>query len=61
MNEKDNQQKTDPLSALLHRIAGGNANGFKPVQDDPESPTSGNSTGTNTLQPRQDIEDGDQD
>lgn len=59
--EKDNQQKTDPLSALLHRIAGGNANGFKPVQDDPESPTSGNSTGTNTLQPRQDIEDGDQD
>lgn len=34
--EKDNQQKTDPLAALLHSIASGNGNGFVPVADDPE-------------------------
>ncbi|WPG35315.1 terminase small subunit [Variovorax sp. EBFNA2] len=34
--EKDNQQKTDPLASLLHAIAKGNGNGFKPVADDPE-------------------------
>ena len=34
--EKDNQQKTDPLAALLSRISTGNGNGFAPVQDDPE-------------------------
>lgn len=34
--EKDNQQKADPLSSLLTRIASGNSNGFAPVQDDPE-------------------------
>lgn len=51
--EKDNQQKTDPLAALLNRIANGNGNGFKPVADDPEQLTA---TGTNTLQPRQDPE-----
>ena len=59
--EKDNQQKTDPLAALLTRIASGNANGFTPVQDDPEAPAAGPSTGTNSIGPRQDIDDGDQD
>lgn len=39
--EKDNQQKTDPLASLLHRIAAGNGNGFKPVGDDPERPAYG--------------------
>ncbi len=34
--EKDNQQKGDPLTSLLHAIANGNGNGFKPVADDPE-------------------------
>ena len=34
--EKDNQQKADPLAALLARVASGNSNGFWPVQDDPE-------------------------
>lgn len=37
--EKDNRQKTDPLAALLNRIASGNGNGFKPVAVDPEAPT----------------------
>ena len=61
--QKDNEQKTDPLAALLHRISGGNSNGFAPVQDDPEAPTGSASTptGTNTLTPRQDVEDGDED
>lgn len=36
--EKDNEQKTDPLTALLNRIAQGNGNGFRPVQNDPEAP-----------------------
>lgn len=39
--EKDNQQKADPLAALLARIAGGNGNGFTPVADDPERPAPG--------------------
>lgn len=52
--EKDNQQKTDPLASLLHRLANGNGNGFKPVEDDPEKPPA---TGTNSLGPRD--EDGD--
>lgn len=34
--EKDNQQRADPLASLLERISGGNANGFKPVAQDPE-------------------------
>lgn len=34
--EKDNQQKADPLTALLTRIASGNNNGFVPVAIDPE-------------------------
>ena len=56
--EKDNQQKADPLAALLARIASGNSNGFTPVQDDPEAPTG---SATNTMTPRQDVEDGDED
>jgi hypothetical protein len=34
--EKDNQQKADPLSTLLTRLATGNGNGFSPVPNDPE-------------------------
>lgn len=34
--EKDNQQRVDPLASLLHSIANGNSNGFKPVAKDPE-------------------------
>lgn len=34
--EKDNQQRIDPLASLLHGIANGNSNGFKPVARDPE-------------------------
>ena len=34
--EKDNQQRTDPLATLLHAIAKGNGNGFRPVAQDPE-------------------------
>lgn len=59
--EKDNQQKADPLSALLHRIAGGSNNGFKPVLDDPEAPGYGGapSAGGSALMPRQDVSDDD--
>lgn len=53
--EKDNEQKTDPLTALLTRIANGSGNGFKPVQDDPEAPEAG----TNGMQPRQEPDDDD--
>ncbi|MER0551985.1 terminase small subunit [Pseudomonas aeruginosa] len=43
--EKDNEQKTDPLTALLHTIASTSGNAFKPVADDPEHtmPASGRS------------------
>ena len=34
--ERDNEQQTDPLTSLLHAIAGGNGSAFKPVADDPE-------------------------
>ncbi len=36
MYERDNQQKSDPLAALLHRISKENGNGFAPIADDPE-------------------------
>lgn len=49
MYEKDNQQKTDPLAALLQRLASGNGNALKPVADDPEAPQP---SGSNTLMPR---------
>jgi hypothetical protein len=53
--EKDNQQKTDPLAALLRRISNGNANGFRPVADDPEAPGAGTAV-PNGMQPRQDVD-----
>ncbi|NVM91091.1 hypothetical protein FHT32_004755 [Variovorax sp. SG517] len=53
--EKDNQQKTDPLASLLSRITTGNANGFRPVADDPEAPNAGASS-SSALQPRQDVD-----
>lgn len=59
MYEKDNQQKTDPLAALLHSIANGSGNGFKPVADDPEHPTTPQA-GANSFQPRQESGNGDQ-
>ena len=59
MYEKDNQQKTDPLASLLHRIASGNGNGLRTVQDDPEAMPD-EAAGTNSLQPRQDVPDGDE-
>ena len=34
--EKDNQQKADPLTALLHTIAKTSGNAFVPVVDDPD-------------------------
>ena len=34
--ERDNEQKTDPLTALLHTIAKTNSNAFAPVADDPD-------------------------
>lgn len=55
--ERDNQQKTDPLASLLQRISNGNANGFKPVADDPEAmhrPPAGPSS---TLGMRADVDD----
>ena len=57
--QKDNQQKTDPLATLLHSIANGSGNGFKPVDDDPEHPTT-TQAGTNSFQPRQESGNGDQ-
>ena len=35
--EKDNEQKTDPLTALLQSISGANASAFRPVAHDPEA------------------------
>ena len=34
--ERDNEQKTDPLTALLHTIAKTSGNAFVPVVDDPD-------------------------
>ena len=34
--ERDNSQKTDPLTSLLHALASGSGSAFKPVADDPE-------------------------
>ncbi|MDH0852107.1 terminase small subunit [Delftia tsuruhatensis] len=54
MYERDNQQKSDPLAALLHRISKENGNGFSPIADDPErtGPRAGS-----TLQVKQDPTD----
>lgn len=57
--DKEQEKTADPLAALLHSIANGNGNGFKPVADDPEHPTA-TDTGTNSLQPRQENDNGDQ-
>lgn len=37
--EKDNEQKTDPLTQLLLSISGGNASAFRTVSTDPEAPS----------------------
>ena len=55
MYERDNQQKTDPLTTLLARIASGNNNGFKTVEDDPEA----RPRGSNSIMPRQTLDDED--
>ena len=34
--ERDNEQKTDPLTSLLHTLAQNTGNAFRPVADDPE-------------------------
>lgn len=34
--ERDNSQKTDPLTSLLHAISSGGGSAFKPIADDPE-------------------------
>lgn len=52
--EKDNEQKTDPLTELLHKIATGNGSAFKPVQDDPEVPAAPSSA----FMPRDDADEG---
>lgn len=57
--DKEQEKTADPLAALLHSIANGNGNGFKPVADDPERP-SANQASSNSLQPRQDSGNGDQ-
>lgn len=60
--EKDNQQKADPLAALLARIATENGNGFKPVREDPERDVPPGSS-TSSIEPRQGAgdDDGDED
>lgn len=55
--EKDNQQKTDPLASLLHSIAGGNSNAFRPIADDPEKPST--QPAQSTFTPVQDPRDED--
>lgn len=54
--EQDNKQKTDPLTELLHKIAGGNGSAFKPVQDDPEAPAAPSSA----FMPREDPDEEDE-
>jgi phage terminase small subunit len=39
--ERDNSQKTDPMTSLLHAIASGSGSAFKPVADDPERRSAG--------------------
>lgn len=56
--EKDNQQKADPLAALLRRIATGNSSSLLPVADDPEAPAAP-AAGGSALLPREDVPDGD--
>lgn len=60
--EKDNQQKADPLAALLARIATENGNGFKPVREDPERDVPPGPSAS-SIEPRQGAgdDDGDED
>ncbi|BEP54527.1 hypothetical protein GmRootV118_17710 [Variovorax sp. V118] len=53
--EKDNQQKADPLAALLHAIAKGSGNGFSPVANDPERNAA--PAAPSAFAPRADVED----
>lgn len=50
--DKDVEQRNDPLTSLLTRIANGNGNGFSPVQEDPERSAS-------SMPVRQDTDDED--
>lgn len=59
--EKDNKQKTDPLTALLNRIATDSGNGFKPVKVDPERDDDVPTPGGGSFEPRQDLGDDDGD
>ena len=43
--QKDNEQKTDPLTSLLHSIAGGSGSAFKPIANDPERMRDGKAKG----------------
>ena len=45
MYEKDNEQKTDSLTSLLHAISLGSGSAFKPVANDPERSRDGNGKG----------------
>lgn len=56
--ERDNNQKTDPLKAMLMRVAQSSGNGFMPIADDPERPQStGSSIPVNANPPSDDEED----
>lgn len=56
--DKEAEKTADPLATLLHSIANGSGNGFKPVADDPEHPTM-TEAGANSFQPRQESGNGD--
>ncbi|MBL8355652.1 MAG: hypothetical protein JNM01_12555 [Delftia acidovorans] len=53
--DKMAEKVEDPLSLLLARIASGNSNGFKTIEDDPEAPA----RGSNSIMPRQTPDDED--
>lgn len=57
MDDKDKPPEVDSLTSLLHRIASGNGNGWKPVANDPEAPAAPPSAGGSTLNPSQDAGD----
>lgn len=58
--DKEVEKAADPLASLLHSLANGNGNGFKPVAVDPEGPGAPQASGS-SLQPRQELGDGDED
>ena len=51
--DKEVEKQTDPLASLLHTLANGNGNGFRPVAVDPEGPA--DAKPTSALTPRQDV------